>query len=91
MHGNKACSCGLISLQKPVLPAMQIFYFQIVDGQKLEDPTGLELKSRREAEQAAENIAKQIAIDLGPTSARKVVVITEDGDKVYTAPVKPQG
>jgi hypothetical protein len=40
-------------------------------------------------EQAAQNIARQIAIDVGPESARKVVVITDEGDKVYTAPVKP--
>ena len=70
---------------------MPMFYFQIVDGQKIKDPTGLELKTRKEAEQAAENIARQIAIDVGPTSARKVVVVTEEGDKVYTAPVKPPG
>jgi uncharacterized protein DUF6894 len=52
---------------------MPMFYFQIVDGQTIDDSTGLELKTRKQAVQAAENIARPIAIDVGPASARKVV------------------
>ena len=42
---------------------MPIFHFDIADGVRLEDPVGLDCKSEHEAKQAAQLIARQIAID----------------------------
>jgi hypothetical protein len=67
---------------------MPKFHFEIVDGFKLEDPAGLDCKSEQQARQVAEDIARQIAIDVGETSARKVVVVDQEGSEIYTAPIK---
>ena len=44
---------------------MPKFHFEIVDGYKIEDPVGLECKNEQQAQQVAEDIARQIAIDVG--------------------------
>jgi hypothetical protein len=67
---------------------MPKYHFEIVDGFKLEDPVGLYCKSDQQAQKVAEHIARQIAIDVGETSAGKVVVVDEEGSKIYTAPIK---
>ena len=68
---------------------MPIFHFDIADGVRLEDPVGLDCKSEHEAKQAAELIARQIAIDLGGDGEqRAVVVVNEAGSEIYQVPVK---
>ena len=67
---------------------MPKFHFEIIDGIKLEDPVGMELKSEDQAKQLAENIARQIAIDVKDSEARNVVVKTEDGSEIHKVPVK---
>ena len=44
--------------------------------------------SAAQARQVADDIARQIAIDVGPNSARKVVVVDELGSEIYKAPIK---
>jgi hypothetical protein len=68
--------------------SMAQYHFEIVDGFRLADPAGLDCKSEKQARQVAEDIARQIAIDVGETSARKVVVVDEDGSEIYTTPIK---
>ena len=67
---------------------MPKFHFEIVDGYKIEDPVGLDCKNEEQAKKVAEDIARQIAIDVGITAARNVVVVDEGGTEVYKAPVK---
>jgi hypothetical protein len=68
---------------------MTRYHFEIVDGVKIEDPVGMELKSEEQAKQLAANIARQIAIDVKDSEARKVVVKDETGSHVHEVPVKP--
>lgn len=67
---------------------MPRYHFEIIDGFKLEDPVGLECKSDDQAKQVAEDIARQIVIDVGENCARKVVVVDDDGSEIYKAPIK---
>ena len=68
---------------------MPIFHFDIADGVRLEDPVGLDCKSEHEAKEAADLIARQIAIDLGDDGEdRAVVVVNAAGSEIYKVPVK---
>ena len=69
---------------------MPRFHFEIVDGHTLPDPTGLELPTEQAAKQAAHAIAKQIAIDVEDENLKEVVVKTDDGRKIYKAPIKSE-
>lgn len=66
---------------------MPQFHFEIVDGYKIEDPVGMDLKSKDQAKTLANDIARQIAIDVGAAAARNVVGIDDEGDEVYKAPI----
>jgi hypothetical protein len=66
---------------------MPKFHFEIIDGYKIEDPVGLDCKSTEQAKEIAVNIAKQIAVDIGPEVARRMV--DDDGTEIYKVPVKP--
>jgi hypothetical protein len=68
---------------------MPKFHFEIIDGYKIEDPVGLDCRTSEDAKLVAEKIARQIAIDVGGTKARNVVVVDDDGAEVYKTPVKP--
>jgi hypothetical protein len=68
---------------------MPVFHFDIADGIRLEDPIGLDCKSEREAKEAADRIARQIAIDLDAEGKeRAVVVVNEAGSEIYKVAVK---
>jgi hypothetical protein len=70
---------------------MPRYHFEIVDGIRIEDPVGIDLKTEAQAMELAENIARQIAIDVGPTSARKVVVVDDGGQELHKVPIaKPR-
>jgi hypothetical protein len=66
---------------------MPKFHFEIVDGYKIEDPVGMDLKGSDQAKTLANAIAKQIAVDVGAASARNVVVINDEGEEVYKTPI----
>jgi hypothetical protein len=68
---------------------MPKFHFEIIDGYKIEDPVGLDCRTSEDAKLVADKIARQIAIDVGGTKARNVVVVDDEGAEVYKAPVKP--
>jgi hypothetical protein len=44
---------------------MPRFHFEIIDGFRIEDPVGLVCKSEQQARRVAEDIARQIVIDVG--------------------------
>jgi hypothetical protein len=76
---------GGIGSQEDQMPKS---HFEIVDGYKIEDPVGMDLKSEDQAKQLATDIARQIAIDVKDSDARKVVVKDEAGSHVHQVPVK---
>jgi hypothetical protein len=67
---------------------MPKYHFEIVDGFKLEDPVGLECRDEVQAKTVAEDIARQIAIDIESKKPRNVVVVDDDGAEVYTTAIK---
>ena len=67
---------------------MPRFYFEIVGGFTIEDPVGLDCKNEEQAKQVAEDIARQIVIDVGENPARKIVVLDESGSPVYGGSIK---
>jgi hypothetical protein len=67
---------------------MPTYHFNIVDGVKLADPVGVDCKNDHHAKIVADQIAKQIAIDVETEGDRNVVVVDEQGEKIYTTPVK---
>jgi hypothetical protein len=68
---------------------MPIFHFEIADGFRLEDPVGLDCASEGDARKAADLIAHHIALDIiSDNQDRCVVVVDEDGEEIYKAPVR---
>jgi hypothetical protein len=67
---------------------MPRFHFEIVNGVRIEDPVGLFCKSEDQAKQVAQDIARQIAIDVQNSGMRKIVVKAEDGQTIFETPVK---
>jgi hypothetical protein len=68
---------------------MPKYYFDLVDGARLVDPTGLDCRDDRDANAKAKIIAKQIEADI-PTAPieRHVEVLNEERDKVAKLPVR---
>ena len=67
---------------------MPKYHFEIIDGFRLEDPVGLDCTSEQQAQKVANDIARQIVIDVGEGAARKVVVVDEAGARICKAPIK---
>jgi hypothetical protein len=67
---------------------MPKYHFEIVDGYRLEDPVGLDCRDEVQARTVAEDIARQIAIDIESKQSRNVVVLDGDGAEVYKTPIK---
>jgi hypothetical protein len=67
---------------------MPKYHFEIVDGYRLEDPVGLDCRDEVQARTVAEDIARQIAIDIESEQSRNVVVLDGDGEEVYKTPIK---
>jgi hypothetical protein len=65
---------------------MPRFHFPIVNGQRVEDPVGIELADDNAAKVQAVNIAHHIRKAMNGTQ-RNVLVENENGDKVGKAPV----
>ena len=68
---------------------MPKLHFEIVDGYKIEDPVGLECKNEEQAKSVAQDIARQIAIDLVGTRSRTIVVIDDDRRSPQPSPNRP--
>lgn len=67
---------------------MPRFHFEIVNGHRIEDPVGLDCSSIDQAREVAESIARQIAIDVGETPKRRVLVVDEDGSEIHETAVR---
>jgi hypothetical protein len=65
-----------------------MYFFDVKDGHRLIDPTGVECRDDREAETQAIAIAAQIATDV-PASAgiRHVAILNSSREKIGQVPV----
>jgi hypothetical protein len=62
---------------------MPKFHFEIVDGYRIEDPLGMDLATDGQAVALADQIAEQIAKDVGVNSLKAVMVKTDSGEEIY--------
>ena len=82
---KRAAIAGIVSQVGMQMPK---FHFEIVDGYKIEDPVGLECKNEEQAKSVAQDIARQIAIDLVGARSRTIIVIDDDGREILKIPSK---
>jgi hypothetical protein len=66
---------------------MARYFFDIKNGPRLIDPTGLDCVDDLAAMQSAKMIARQIANDANPDLPRRISVLDEDRSKIGTVPV----
>jgi hypothetical protein len=66
---------------------MTRFHFHIVDGVEIPDVIGMDC-TEAQAKSVAENIARNIADEVGTHHARKVVVVNEAGSAIHEEPVQ---
>jgi hypothetical protein len=67
---------------------MPRYYFEVVDGTTLKDPSGLDCRDALDAEAKAKIIAHQVATDAPPVShPRRIAIVDEDGNQVSSVPV----
>jgi hypothetical protein len=68
---------------------MPKYYFDLVDGSRLVDPTGLDCRDDHDANAKAEIIAKQIEMDIPAAPVqRHIEILNEERDKVAKVPVR---
>jgi hypothetical protein len=67
---------------------MPRYHFEIIDGFRLEDPVGLVCQNNQQAHRVADDIARQIVLDVGENAARKVLVVDENGSEIYVTPIE---
>ncbi|MEA2897505.1 MAG: hypothetical protein QOJ84_3120 [Bradyrhizobium sp.] len=67
---------------------MPRYHFELTNGHRLPDPTGLECNSDQEARSKADLIARRIAEETGRNgNGRYVRVVDDEGAEIYKAPV----
>jgi hypothetical protein len=67
---------------------MPRYYFDVADGKRLPDQSGLDCRDDQDAEAKARIIARQIAQDAPPVlGPRNITVLDEDGNQVSIVPV----
>ena len=66
---------------------MSRYFFDIKNGHRLVDPSGLDCKSESEAMRSAAVIARQIATEAPPGQRRHVSVLDSDRNEIGKVPV----
>jgi hypothetical protein len=67
---------------------MPRYYFDLCNGYRLADPSGVDCRDEEEAMATAAVIAREIAADASPGSAqRRVAVLDESGKKIASVPI----
>ena len=64
------------------------YFFDVKNGHRLVDPSGLECRDDQEAIKAAKVIARQIAEDAAPSLARHVEILNIYRQRVGQVPIK---
>lgn len=66
---------------------MPRYYFDVQDGTRLADPSGLDCRDDADALRKARFIAEQIARSAPHPSPRQVQVLNEEGEEISIVPV----
>jgi hypothetical protein len=61
---------------------MAHYFFEVQDGHRLTDPSGIECRTEEEAIKQAKVIAAQIAADVPASANRRVAVIDDRGREI---------
>jgi hypothetical protein len=67
--------------------AVQRYFFDVTNGHRLADPSGLECEDDGEAMTYADFIAQQIALELVSTAGRQVAVRNSGGREIGTVSI----
>jgi hypothetical protein len=66
---------------------MSRYFFDVKNGHRLVDPSGLDCRNDQEAIENATVIARQIAEDAPPSGPRHVSVLNSDREEVSKVPI----
>jgi uncharacterized protein DUF6894 len=66
---------------------MPRYYFDLANGHRLADPSGLVCRDDEDAKAKAEVIARQIAAEAPASTGRRVTILDEGGQEITTAPI----
>lgn len=66
---------------------MPRYFFDVKNGHRLVDPSGVDCPSDKDARRQGEAVAKQIAADAPRSVARKVAVVDAEGREVANVPI----
>jgi hypothetical protein len=69
---------------------MSRYFFDVKNGHRLVDPSGLDCRNDQEAIKNAIVIARQIAEDAPPTGPRHVSVLNSDREEVSKVPINKE-
>jgi hypothetical protein len=69
---------------------MSRYFFDVKNGHRLVDPSGLDCRNDQEAIKNATVIARQIARDAPPTGPRHVSVLNSDREEVSKVPINKE-
>ncbi len=67
------------------------YYFDVKNGHRLIDPSGLDCRDDQEAIKAGKVIARQIAEDAPPNNPRHVDVLNSDGLSIGKVAIRIKG
>jgi hypothetical protein len=67
------------------------YFFDVKNGHRLIDPSGVDCRDDREAIKNGIIIAKQIAADAPPTQSRHVEILNNEREEVGRVPINSNG
>jgi hypothetical protein len=67
------------------------YFFDVKNGHRLIDPSGIDCRNDHEAIKAGVIIAQQIAADVPPDQPRHVAVLDSERQEVAQVPIKSHG
>ena len=66
---------------------MPRYHFELANGHRLPDPSGLECSGPQDAIAKAHSIARTMAHELDKVSGRQLIVVDETGAEIYKVPL----
>ena len=70
---------------------MARYFFDVKNGHRLIDPSGVDCRDDHEAIETGVIIAQQIAADASPTQPRHVAVLNDEREEVGQVPINSNG
>jgi hypothetical protein len=66
---------------------MPRYHFELANGHRLPDPSGLECTGDDDAKAKAIQIARTMSAELKPVRGRQLVVLNESGNEICSVPL----